>query len=72
VEFFKRDELTTDLICCEVMDGSVVHFAHEEASDWQALISSLSSLPGFDVDRFAKVTQPTFAESRYLAFSSKA
>lgn len=69
IEFYKRDELTTDLVCCEVTTGDAVHFAHEEAPDWQRFLDYVAQLPGFDHDWHAKVSQPAFAECRTLAFS---
>ena len=64
VTMFKRDELTTDLICCEVeVDGSngrQVHLTHEEAPEWVAWLAEPSNLPGFDADWHAKVSQPVF------------
>jgi hypothetical protein len=68
VEFYKRDELTTDLACCEVAAGGVVHFSHEEAPAWDDLVRDLRALPGFDADWFARVSQPPFAERRICAF----
>lgn len=47
VVFFKLDELTTDLICCEVEASGEVWFFHEEADGWKGLISYLEQLPGF-------------------------
>jgi hypothetical protein len=68
VEFYKRDELTTDLICCEVTVGDVVHFSHEEASDWGELVEALQALPKFDRSWFSRVGEPPFAECRTCAF----
>jgi hypothetical protein len=69
VEFYKRDELTTDLICCEATADGVVHFRHEEAPDWDQFVEELRKLPGFDGDWFAKVGKPAFAECRIVAFT---
>jgi hypothetical protein len=69
VEFYKRDEVTTDLVCCEVSTATERYFAHEEAPDWQNLVDYVAQLPGFDRDWYAKVSQPAFAECRTLAFS---
>lgn len=71
VEFYKRDELTTDLICCEVTAKSGdVYFAHEDKANWPELLRQLSDLPGFDQDWFAKVSQPPFEECSYVAYAS--
>ena len=34
VVFYKRDEITTDLICCEVQVDGQIWFFHEEAKEW--------------------------------------
>lgn len=68
VEFYKRDELTTDLICCDVTVGETVYFLHEEAPGWDEAIDAFHALPGFDAEWFAKVSQPPFAESSTTAF----
>ncbi len=73
VEFFKRDEVTTDLICCEIAllpKGKIggLIFAHEEMPHWEELIRKLEFLGGFDVEWFSHVSQPPFAENRYDAF----
>ena len=73
VEFFKRDEVTSDLICCEISllgkdgPGNVI-FAHEEMAHWDELLRKLEFLGGFDVEWFSQVSLPAFAESRYVAF----
>jgi hypothetical protein len=69
VEFFKRDELTTDLICCEFTAQGQSFFFHEEMRDWSDLISKLEGLDGFRKDWFSQVSQPPFDECRYIAFS---
>ena len=69
VVFYKRDELTTDLICCEVVIGEKVWFFHEEVEGWDTLIGHLGKLPGWQTDWFSRVSQPPFAESRTVAFS---
>lgn len=68
VAFFKRDELTTDLICCEVIGGRGSIVANEEMSGWAELINRLSCLTGFDDAWFAKVSQPAFRACFYVAF----
>ena len=69
VTFYKRDEFTTDLICCDVRIGGKVWFFHEEAEGWDMLIRHLGNLPGWRWDWFSKVSPPPFAESRTVAFS---
>lgn len=69
VEFYKLDQLTTDLICCEISlhRGDVFVF-HEEMSFWDEKLNRLSNLTGFDAAWFGKVSQPPFASSNYIAF----
>ena len=69
VTFYKRDEMTTDLICCEVAIGPEVWTFHEELAGWDMLIGHLQRLPGFRADWFAAVAQPPFAASETVAFS---
>lgn len=71
VDFYKRDELTTDLVCCEVTAGGLVHFSHEESPSWDAFVGALQGLPDFDREWFAKVSQPPFAECRTCAFERR-
>ena len=68
VRFYKRDEITTDLICCEVVvDGASWTF-HEELAGWDLLLRHLEQLPNFRADWYSAVAQPPFAASETLAF----
>ena len=69
VTFYKRDEITTDLICCDVEIGDKVWTFHEELAGWDRLIDHLEELPGFRTDWFAAVSQPPFAVGETLAFA---
>ena len=69
VTFFKRDEITSDLICCEVVVADKTWTFHEEADGWGLLIDHLQNLPGFRGDWFEAVSQPPFATSETVAFS---
>jgi hypothetical protein len=69
VTFYKRDEVTTDLICCDVEVGDEAWTFHEELVGWSLLVEHLQRLPGFASDWFAAVSQPPFAESKTVAFS---
>jgi len=69
VTFYKRDELTTDLICCDVDLGETILFFHEGLDGWQDLVAHLSQLPGFDIDWYRKVVLPPFAENRLVAYA---
>ena len=69
VTFYMRDEITTDLICCEVKVGDRFWTFHEELAGWDALIEHLAKLPDFRSDWFGAVSQPPFATSEIVAFS---
>lgn len=68
VTFYKRDELTTDLICCDVMVGTKC--GHSTRNSSTGICSShLQGLPSFRGDWFAAVSQPPFANSEAVALS---
>jgi hypothetical protein len=69
VTFYKRDELTTDLICCDIDVVSQIWRFHEEVPGWELLLRHLAQLPGFRVDWYAAVVQPAFATNETVAFS---
>jgi hypothetical protein len=69
VTFYKRDEITTDLICCEVVVGIKVWTFHEELVGWDLLLKHLQSLPSFHADWFAAVSQVPFEFRKTVAFS---
>jgi hypothetical protein len=69
VTFFKRDEITTELICCTVQARDQVWFFHEDAEGWDALVSYLACLPGFKADWYEAVVQPPFAISETVAYA---
>ena len=69
VTFYKRDEVTTDLICCDVVVADKVWSFHEEQVGWDVLVDHLQRLPQFRADWFAAVSQPPFATSETVAFS---
>ncbi|MEM9310863.1 MAG: hypothetical protein AAGA34_05390 [Pseudomonadota bacterium] len=71
VEFYKTDEITTDLIRCNVETCEGVFQFHEDEQEWDDLIRALAALDGFRRDWFAQVSQPPFAESRFVAFESR-
>ena len=72
VTFSKKDELTTDLICCEIKAAGRAWFFHEEVEGWTALVRYLERLPGFRQDWYASVVHPPFARSETVAFSADA
>jgi len=71
VVFYKRDEITTDLICCDVEIGGQVWTFHEEANGWPDLITHLSALPSFRVDWYEAVVRPPFTTSETVAFDRR-
>lgn len=68
VTFYKRDELTTDLICCDVEARGQKWFFHEEAERWAQFRHHLERLPGFRKDWYEAVVQPPFAATETIAF----
>ncbi len=68
VTFYKRDEFTTDLICCEVALYETCWTFHEEQANWQALVEYLAQLPRFKADWFGSVSQPPFQTCETVAF----
>ncbi len=77
VTFFKIDELTTDLICCELevtgLNGvSSTRIFHEEGPEWESVLRLVARLPGFDHDWWTKVVHPAFAENRTVVFRREA
>lgn len=71
VRFFKRDALTTDLICCEIETPINTWFFQEETEFWESLLEYICVLDGFDKDWFSKVSQPPFESCLHVAFSKK-
>ncbi|WP_205478878.1 hypothetical protein [Sphingomonas arenae] len=69
VTFYKRDELTTDLICVDVLVGEQMWTFHEELDGWEAVTGHLQQLPTFNGGWFAAVSQPPFKNSETVAFS---
>lgn len=68
VTFYKRDELTTDLICCEIDLGGKIWLFHEELEGWDILVRHMAQLPGFRADWFSAVSLPAFEPCETVAF----
>ncbi len=68
VTFFKRDEIVTDLICCEVVVADKIWTLHEDMKGWDAVMVHLAGLPGFREDWIETVSQPPFALCETVAF----
>ncbi|SEQ47902.1 hypothetical protein [Sphingobium sp. YR768] len=71
VIFSKRDEIVTDLICCDVDIAGRVWTFHEEVKGWDILIAHLSALPGFRADWYEAVVKPPFAAIETVAFDRR-
>ncbi|MGN6121393.1 MAG: hypothetical protein ACTHOJ_00410 [Sphingomonas oligoaromativorans] len=71
VVFYKRDEITTDLICCDVLASGQFWTFHEEAACWSDLIEHLSRLPGFRSDWYEAVVHPPFSASETVAYERR-
>ena len=70
IAIYKRDEITTDLVCFEVTlaSGDVLTL-HEEMPGFDDWATSLEQLAGFDADWRDKVIQPPFAANEIVAYS---
>ncbi|MBB3475417.1 hypothetical protein [Sphingomonas sp. BK345] len=71
VIFYKRDQITTDLICCDVEVGGAVWTFHEETAGWSDLIKHLSALPGLRSDWYEAVVNPPFTTAETIAFDRR-
>ncbi|MCB2076212.1 MAG: hypothetical protein KDE55_00790 [Novosphingobium sp.] len=68
VTFYKRDELTSDLICCDIVVAGKTWTIHEEVPGWPLLIEHLERLAGFRADWFEAVALPPFGRNETIAF----
>ncbi|MFI0845329.1 hypothetical protein [Mesorhizobium sp. IMUNJ 23232] len=68
ITFYKRDEITTDLICCELEIGGKTWLFHEEMPGWKLLLKHFQKLPGFHPDWFAAVSHPAFEACVTVAY----
>ncbi|MXO61299.1 hypothetical protein GRI89_17275 [Altererythrobacter salegens] len=69
IVFYKRDQITDDLICCDVSSEGQVWTFHEDLKGWDNLIEHFHRLEGFKVDWFDCVSQPPFEVSETIAFT---
>ncbi|MBB6426445.1 hypothetical protein [Sphingopyxis sp. JAI128] len=69
VTFYKRDEVTTDLICCDIIARDAIWSFHEEVAGWDLLLRHLQKLPQFCADWYEAASPPPFALSEIVAFS---
>jgi hypothetical protein len=68
VPFYKIDEITTDLICCEISTAEGVWTYHENREDWKQLISQLEAIPSCVRDWPGKVIHSPFAPTAFVAY----
>lgn len=73
VTAYKCDQLTTDLICCDVTTGtgnqSLVWSLHEELLGFDNLMERFAQLPGFRREWRNAVLLPSFVENSTEIFS---
>lgn len=73
-EMYKRDELTTDLVCCDltVEQNGIrsVYTLHEDAPGWHEFLTWLGMLPGFWADWRSAVILPAFQPNRTVVFEA--
>jgi hypothetical protein len=73
---YKLDELTTDLVCCDIVtgagDGEQIRTIHEELPGFHAAMASFEILPGFDRRWREAVILPPFATNRTIVYSRAA
>ncbi len=72
VSFFKTDEITTDLICCEIEfqnnDQLEKVILSEDCENFESLETWIATLPSFDTEWRSRVVQPPFKENFTVAF----
>lgn len=70
---YKLDELTTDLICCDIVtgagDGEQIRTIHEELPGFEAVMARFEMLPGFNGKWRDEVVDPPFATNRTVIYS---
>jgi len=72
IVIYKRDELTTDLICCDITTQSNgtprTWFVHEDTSGFEELMRFFETLQGFRSNWRQEVVLPPFAAKRTVVF----
>lgn len=71
VVVFKRDLVTTDLVCLEIITSAgIVYEFNEDVPGFEVWIDEMQrSLPGFDSSWRERVIKPAFATNRTVVFS---
>ena len=70
---YKLDELTTDLICCDIVTGAgdaeQIRTIHEELPGFEAVMARIEMLSGFDRKWRDDVIDPPFATNRTVIYT---
>lgn len=70
---YKLDELTTDLVCCDIVtgagDGEQIRTIHKELPGFDGAMAGFETLPGFDRKWRDAVILPPFAANRTVIYS---
>ena len=70
---YKRDEITTDLICFDVVTeqsgGRRTWIFHEKQPEFERVVAELSELPGFMTDWRERVVLPPFASCETVVYA---
>lgn len=73
---YKLDELTTDLVCCDIVtgagDGEQIRTIHAELLGFDAAVKAFDALPGFDRQWRDAVVFPPFATNRTIIYDRAA
>jgi hypothetical protein len=69
---YKLDELTTDLVCCDIVTGAghgkQIRTIHEELLGFDTAMKAFEALPGFDRQWREAVLLPPFATNRTVVY----
>lgn len=70
---YKRDQFTTDLVCCDIVTGAgggeQIRTIHEELPGFDLAMARLQALPDFSQTWRADVILPAFATNRTIIYS---
>jgi len=70
---YKIDELTTDLVCCDIVtgsgDGEQMRTIHEDIPGFDAVMARFEVLPGFNRQWRDAVILPHFATNRTTIYN---
>lgn len=70
---YKIDELTTDLVCCDIVtgsgDGEQIRTIHEEIPGFDTVMAHFEALPGFNKQWRDAVILPPFATNRTTIYN---